>query len=113
MMVVGGMRPPVPISVGAGSEFPVDVSTIEDEPISVFVRLVPVPNSATVPLTETALPIATVGADDVKTNMPSEVASSASGRGSCIKKPLVLNAVTTPTTSATGPPTTGDVWLAP
>ena len=41
------------------------------------------------------------GAEEVKTKMPSEVASSASGFGSCIQKPFVVLAVTIPGTRTT------------
>jgi hypothetical protein len=53
------------------------VRFVDDEP--------PGRNSATFPLTLTESPTLTeVGAEDVKTKMPSDVASSASGDGSCM-----------------------------
>ncbi len=58
------------------------------------VRLVAAPpgrNSATVPVTVTASPTATVGAVRVKTNRPSLVAGSASGVGSWNQKPLLAD----------------------
>src|SRR6476469_2626940 len=78
---VGGMRPPVPITIGGGSELPVDCTATLNpgDEISVTVRLVeplpPVRNSVMVPATVTASPTFAVGADDVKMNMPSDVAS--------------------------------------
>ena len=44
----------------------------------------PARNSATVPATRTASPTLTLGAELVKTKIPSDVASSASGLGSCM-----------------------------
>ena len=60
-----------------------------DDVNSVVVRLAvdapPGRNSCTRPLTLTLSPTATLfGADDVKTKMPSDVASLASGLGSCM-----------------------------
>ena len=90
------------MTVGAGIGLP-EESTVTVRPgllSSVVVRLDPVAppgrNSWTVPVTSTASPTATVGADDVKTKIPSEVALSESGMGSCIQKPLLLLAVTMP-----------------
>src|SRR5215212_3402101 len=91
--VVGGTRPPAPTTVGAGSGLPLERTTTVGAPSCVVVRFVePAPpgrNSATVPVTDTASPTETAGADDVNTKMPSDVASSASGAGSCIQKPFV------------------------
>src|SRR6266545_4463888 len=115
---VGGTRPPVPTTVGAGSGLP-DDSTVTDGPvISVVVRLVapsapPGRNSDTRPPTTTASPTATVGAEELNTNSPSEVAGSASGLGSWNQKPLVVRAVTIPETPATTWPLRGETWLAP
>src|ERR1700754_1294925 len=84
--VVGGTRPPVPITVGGGKALPVELTATDGELISVPVRLVAGlgRNSATVPPTVTLSPTLTVGADEVKTKTPSEVASLLSGIGSCI-----------------------------
>src|SRR5437867_1559596 len=83
--VVGGIRPPVPITIGSGKGLPVDCTAMLGDEISVVVRLVePLPpglNSTTVPPTATASPTLTLGADEVKTKMPSEVASLLSGEG--------------------------------
>jgi hypothetical protein len=96
-----------------------------------MVRLPPPPeppgrNSSTrAPSTRTASPtsIPAAGAEEVKTKTASEVASSPSPVGSCIQKPLVVTAVTTPSTSnrsvpllpnsSTAPPTSGDLWPTP
>src|SRR5574341_2693520 len=88
----GGTRPPVPTTVAAGSGLP-DDSTVTAGPVSsVVVRLVPVAppgrNSETRPPTTTESPTATVGAAEVNTNSPSEVAGSLSGLGSWSQKPL-------------------------
>jgi hypothetical protein len=86
--VGGGTRPPGPITVGNGRGLPVEETTTVGAVISVVVRFVlsdpPARNSVTVPSTKTASPTATVGATEVKTKMPSEVASFASGDGSCM-----------------------------
>ncbi len=70
-------------------------------------------NSCTRPATRTASPTATVGADDVKTKMPSDVASFASGLGSCIQNPFELVAVTTAGRVETVSPTCGETCAAP
>src|SRR5581483_574216 len=97
---------------GVGVGLPLDSSVTVGEPISVDVRLsVLVPpgrNSLTMPLTVTESPILTVGALLVNTKMPSEVASSASGFGSCIQKPLLVLAVTMPGTLPTAAPRYGE-----
>ena len=84
--VAGGMRPPAPTTTGAIAGPPPRSVTV-GEVSSVVVRLVePLPpgrNSLTVPLTVTAWPMMTLGADEVKTKTPSEVLSSPSGLGSC------------------------------
>jgi hypothetical protein len=87
--VAGGTRPPLPITVVAGSGLPLDTTVIVGETSSVVVKFVldepPARNSWTVPFTRTESPTLTaLGADDVKTKMPSEVASFASGFGSCM-----------------------------
>src|SRR5262245_31217854 len=87
--LVGGTRPPAPTTTGAGSALPLDSTTTVGEVISVVVRLVrpsspPGRNSNTRPDTDTRSPTDTVGALLVKTKMPSEVASFASGSQSCI-----------------------------
>jgi hypothetical protein len=73
------------MTTGAGSKLPDEmiVMTRPGLPISVVVRLSvpplpPARNSWTVPLTATASPTLTVGAEEVKTKMASEVASSVS-----------------------------------
>ena len=81
--------------------FPEESTVIDGEPESSVVVRFPVDeppgrNSWTRPLTLSASPTLTVGVDEVKTKMPSEVAASESGLGSCIQKPLVLFAVTVP-----------------
>ena len=118
MTAVGGTRPPGPISVGAsGVVLPV-TSTVAPV-ISVVVRLVlvapPERNSSTVPSTSTVAPSTTsaAGAELVKTKIPSLVARSASGSLSCIQNPLVLRRVTTPGTSTTACPSSGERCAAP
>src|SRR5262249_38444206 len=64
------------------------------------------------PSTCTASPTAAAGADEVKTNTPSEVASLASGVGSWIQKPFVERAVTIPFV-ATIWPLYGEMSAAP
>jgi len=73
----------------AGSGLPVLTVTMTGLTISVVVRFVrpslpPGRNSDTVPPTFTESPTETVGAPLVKTKMPSDVASSLSGVGSCM-----------------------------
>src|SRR5918992_4563099 len=114
MVSDGGVRS-VPIRVAAGSGPPLDVTVTVGETISVVVRLVaelPGRNSLTWPLTATASPTATVGLVLVKTKRPSEVAGSASGRGSCSQKPFDDVAVTTPGTSVTACSASGEVCAA-
>ena len=86
--VLGGIRPPVPTTVVAGSAFPCESTVTDGKASSVVVRLAvdapPGRNSWTRPFTLTASPTLTDGADDVKTKIPSEVAGSASGLGSCM-----------------------------
>ena len=116
MTVSGGMRPPVPITVGAGSGLPVERTVTDGEASSVVVRFPfdtpPGRNSCTRPVTRTASPTLAVGADEVKTKMPSEVAGSASGFGSCIQKPFEPCAVTMPGTF-TSWPSNGEMCAAP
>src|ERR1043166_3647262 len=99
IIVFGGTRPPVPTMIGVGVGLPDDRTVTAGEAISVLVNP-PAPgrNSFTVPLTLTESPTLTVGAVDVKTKIPSEVASFASGFGSCIQKPFDFFAVTIPGT---------------
>ncbi len=96
----GGTLPPSPITTGAGSVLPLERTVTVGVESSVVVRLPveepPGRNSCTRPLTRTESPTSAVGDEEVKTKMPSEVAGSASGFGSCIQKPLPLRAVTTP-----------------
>src|SRR3954471_13692559 len=117
MIVSGGMRPPVPITVGAGRGFPVDSTETDGEVSSVVVRLPveapPGRNSWTRAFTVTASPTLTAGAEVLKTKMPSEVASSASGFGSCIQNPFVVLATTTPGTLDTTCPDLGEMCAAP
>ena len=84
---------------------------------SVVVRLSvsapPGRNSVIRPETVTASPAATVGAEDVKTKIPSEVAGAVSGAGSCIQKPLSRVAVTTPGTNEVRCPASGDRCAVP
>ena len=87
MTAAGGRRPPVPIVVAAGSGLPWLTTTTLGDAISVTVRLAlltpPGRNSCTSPPTVTASPTVTaVGAEPVKTKIPSEVASLESGSGS-------------------------------
>src|SRR5690349_18374513 len=105
MMAFGGTRPPVPTRIGVGVGLPDDKTLTVGEPISVLLRP-PAPgrNSLTVPLTSTESPTFTVGAVDVKTKIPSDVETSASGLGSCIQKPFDFLAVTMPGTFPTSCP---------
>src|SRR2546430_16832628 len=117
MSVVGGLRPPVPMTVGAGNGF-VPSTVIAGEVSSVVVRLVaplvpPGRNSLTVPLTEISLPTWTVGALEVNTNRASEVPGLLSGQGSWYQKPLPVRAVTTPRTSVTEVPLRGERCAVP
>ena len=88
MMLVGSVRPPLPRTVVAGNGFTVESVAIVGPVISVVVRLAlvapPGRNSVTSPETRTESPTFTVGADEVKTRMPSDVSSFASGVGSCM-----------------------------
>src|SRR5919108_910351 len=75
----GGVRPPVPMTVGAGSGLADEITAVVGEVISVVVRFVldepPGRNSLTRPLTLTESPTSTAaGADDVNTKTASEVA---------------------------------------
>ena len=105
----GGTRPPLPITTGAGSGLPVESTEIVGEVSSVVVRLPvvapPGRNSWARPVVLTWLPTvaAADGTELVKTKMPSEVASSASGFGSCIQKPFDVRAVTIPSTRTVWP----------
>jgi hypothetical protein len=87
--VVGGIRPPIPMTVGTGSTLPLERTVIDGETSSVVVRFVedvpPGRNSETLPLTVTLSPtLTTEGATLVNTKIASDVASSASGLGSCM-----------------------------
>src|SRR5262245_63619221 len=101
------MRPPLPTTTAAGSGFPVETTVTVGDESSVVLRFafvaLPGRNSCTRALTCTASPVDTVGDDEVKTNTPSDVASSASGSGSSIQKPLSASAVTTPFVDTTSP----------
>lgn len=114
---VGGRRPPGPTTTGGGSGLPRDSTAVSVAPISVRVRPAdeapPGRYSATFPATRTASPTATSGLVRVKTNTPSDVPWSRSGRGSCIQKPLPVSAVTTPGTRATAEPFSGEMCAAP
>src|SRR6266545_5572898 len=118
MAWLGGTRPPVPTTVGAGAGLP-DDSTVTVGPVtSVLVRLAaplapPGRNSETRPPTTRLSPTATVGAEEVNTNSPSEVAGLSSGLGSWSQTPLDARAVTIPGTPATTWPLRGDRWPAP
>ena len=106
-----------PTTDAGGSGFPEERTVIDGEPESSVVVRFPVDappgrNSWTRPLTLSASPTLTAGVDEVKTKMPSEVAGSESGLGSCIQKPLVLFAVTVPRV-VTVWPLSGEVWEAP
>ena len=103
----GGRRPPLPSRVGATVPVPAGVTTALES--SVVVRLsgsLPGRNSSTRPSTTTGVPIA--GRPPRKTKMPSDVRRSWSGRASCIQKPLLPTAVTTPGTAATVLPSYGE-----
>src|ERR1044072_1362633 len=80
--VVGGTLPPVPMTAGAGTGLVPSVVML-GEVISGVVRLgevaPPGRNPDTVPLTAIAWPTLTVGAPEVNTNRPSEVAGLVSG----------------------------------
>src|SRR5437016_5304006 len=114
--IVGGTRPPRPITTGVGTGDPFGTTSTVSATISVTVRLAksrslggqltaqPGRNSLTVPDTVTLSPTATGGTAFVKTKMPSEVRSSASGIGSCMVNPLWRTAVTTPGTLVTAIP---------
>src|SRR5215210_403234 len=85
---LGGTRPPLPITVAAGSGLPLERTVVVGPLISVVVRFVleaaPGRNSTTVPLTRTASPTLTeVGAEAVHAHTASDVQSSASGVGPC------------------------------
>ena len=89
MTVLGGMRPPVPTTIGAGKRLPRETTAIVGPESSVVVRLPedapPGRNSWTFPLTVTASPTLTVvGELLVNTKIPSLVAGSESGFGSCM-----------------------------
>src|SRR5690242_18116866 len=116
MTVSGGIRPPAPMTVGAGSGLPVERTETVGLASSVVVRLPfetpPGRNSCTRALTLTESPATTAGADEVKTKMPSEVALSASGFGSCSQNPFVLLAVTIPVVR-TDCPLYGEMCVAP
>src|SRR3989337_2111388 len=105
---VGGIRPPSPTTVGGIEPTPTAVAV--GVTISVIVRFAnalligahvgaqPARNSWTRPLTRTSDPTVTLGTLPVKTKIPSEVRTSASGSGSWNQKPRALTAVTTPGT---------------
>ena len=104
------------MTLAAGSGFPLETTVMVGEVISVVVRLLATPpgrNSMTRPLTVTASPTLTDGLALVKTKIPSDVASSASGSGSCMLKPFDRVAVTMPGTNPTSWPSSGDRCDAP
>ncbi len=114
--VVGGVRPPAPTTVGAiAAAGPFGVTTASA--ISVVVRLPveapPGRNSATRPLTSTALPIETGDDEPVNAKMPSDVDVLPSPVASWTKTPFDVFAVTTPGTAETRRPSSGDRWPAP
>src|SRR5690242_17208899 len=113
--VLGGTRPPGPTRVGAGTGLPCESTLTVGDPISVTVSPVaPGRNSCTLPATVTASPTATAAAAVLpKTAIPSLVAGSVSGLGSCIQNWLPALAVTTPCTSVTCLPTSGETCPAP
>ena len=89
MTVFGGTRPPVPTTIGSGKGLPRETTAIVGPESSVVVRLPedapPGRNSWTFPLTVTASPTLTVvGELLVNTKIPSLVAGSESGFGSCM-----------------------------
>ena len=91
--VPAGLRMVVVSTIAAGSGFPLDeIETFAAE-LEICVR---VKNSVAVPVTVTRSPTATAGKPPTKTKIPSEVVGSASGTGSCMKKPFDLRAVTMP-----------------
>ena len=112
----GGTRPPSPTTVGSIAA-PAPPGYTVTRSSSVVVRLIvlapPGRNSLTRPETVTAVPAVTVGWDDVNTKMPSDVAGLSSGWGSCIQKPLLRTAVTTPGTKDVRCPASGDRCAAP
>src|SRR5918999_1597837 len=114
--LLGGTRPPAPTTVGAIAG-PSSAGYTVTRSSSVVVRLSvlepPGRNSVIRPETVTASPAATVGAEDVKTKIASEVAGSASALGSCIQKPLPRTAVTTPGTCDVRCPASGDKCALP
>ncbi len=114
--VVGGTRPPVPITVAAGTARVPSTET-DGEVISVVVRFAVVDPlgrySDTVPPTAISWPTLTVGVLEVYTNTPSEVASLVSGHGSWNQKPVLLTAVTTPRTFETAWLFSGEMWALP
>ena len=77
--VVGGTRPPAPITVADGNGLSSGSTVTTGDVSSVSVRFGLVPNSVTVPITCTVSPTETVGVLPVKTNTPSDVSRSASG----------------------------------
>src|SRR5439155_19274883 len=115
-----GMRPAVPATIADGSGLPCETTATDGEPLSsVVVRLPldapPGRNSFTVPLTCARSPTLTeLGADDVKTKIPSDVAGSAShsASGASSQKPFVAFAVTTPFVDTTRP-LSGEMCAAP
>ena len=113
------------MATGAGSGLPRETMATEvGRSISVVVRLgkalllggqllQPGRNSVTGPLTSTSSPTATAGALLVNTKMASDVASSASGAGSCMLKPLLRTKVTMPGRALTAVPATGERCARP
>ncbi len=114
--VLGGTRPPVPMTVAAGT-LRVPSTETDGEVISVVVRFVvldpPGRYSDTVPPTAISWPTVTVGALEVYTSTPSEVALFASGQGSWNQKPVLITVVTTPRTLDTDWPLRGEMCALP
>src|SRR5262245_66142708 len=106
------------VGAGRGSSLERTVTSRPGVVISVVVRLSvdapPGRNSSTRPRTRTWSPTSTsVSTLGPNTRMPSEVASSVSGLGSCIHKLPGRLTVTIPSTTATSWPLRGETWAAP
>jgi len=109
----GIARPFGPIRSAAGSAFERDSVRSSGFAIPVVVSAPENPASTTSPETDTRSPTATSSVISfVETKIPSEVASSRSGFGSCIQKPGALpvasTAVPMPSTASACFPSNGD-----